>query len=92
MYIQPINNVNLARTNHLRKLSQNPEPVEQPNFKGFKGFMKGTAVGAGLTAGGVALVGGLALVPIFVPYIVINGILGGASGHMIEGEAKKKNY
>ena len=65
------------------------QPENQPNFKGIKGLFKGIAVGAGVTAGGVAAIAGVAALPVFLTYIAVNGAIAGAAGHLIEGQNKK---
>ena len=87
MRIQPITVRTSQYYNRTKKV--NAEPEKQPNFKGIKGFLKGGTVGAGITAAGVALIAGVAALPVFASYIVINGALAAASGHLIENQNKK---
>ena len=93
MKIQPITTYRANKIYTNRNIRKADEPVNQPenqpNFKGIKGLMKGVAAGAGLTAGGVALIAGVAALPVFLSYIVVNGAIAGAAGHMIESQNKK---
>ena len=89
MQIQPIS-ISLPNSNlRLKKQKQNNEPLLQPNFKGLKGMLTGGAVGAGLTAGGVAIIAGAAALPLFVGYIAVNGAVSALTGHFIENKNKK---
>lgn len=91
MQIQPITayrSANVYKKQITRKTDE-PQPDNQPNFKGIKGLLKGVSAGAGVTAGGVALIAGVAAVPLFLSYIAVNGIIAGAAGHMIEKHSKE---
>jgi len=95
MQIQPITAYRLSGVNTGKKIRKAEEPVNQPenqpSFKGIKGLLKGAAAGAGITAGGVALIAGAAAVPVFLSYIVINGAISAGIGHMIEDQYKKED-
>lgn len=84
MRIQPITSYCTRTASASKILQSKQEPNNQPNFKGVKGFIKGGAAGAGITAFGVAFIAGLGAVPAFIPYVVLNGILGACSGGMLE--------
>ena len=93
MQIQPITSYRFNANQKLRTVKVSAEPTEpqsnQPNFKGLKGLLKGAATGAGVTAGGVALIAGVAALPIFLGYIAVNGAIAAAAGHFIEQQNKK---
>ncbi len=91
MKIQPITAYRQSNiyTKQVRRKTDEPQPENQPNFKGIKGLLKGVSVGAGVTAGGVALIAGAAAVPLFLSYIAVNGLIAGACGHMIEDQNKE---
>ena len=95
MQIQPITAYRLSGIYTNKNIRKEEEPVNQsenqPSFKGIKGILKGAAVGAGITAGGVALIAGAAAVPIFLSYIAINGAISAGIGHMIEDQHKKED-
>lgn len=89
MYIQPISSRHIKSYTGLKKAKQIEKPVYQSDFKGIKGFIKGEAAGAGITAFGVAFVGGIGAVPAFIPYVILNSILGAFSGGMLEENNKE---
>lgn len=95
MKIQPItmyrsNNVYTNR--NVRRVDEPvSQPINQPSFKGFKGLLKGIAVGAGVTAAGVAMIAGAAALPLFASYIAVNGAIAGATGHLIESQNKDES-
>ena len=62
---------------------------QNPSFHGWKGFIKGAAIGAGVTAAGVAAIGGAALLPVFGVYYLVNGAIAGGAGALIENQNKK---
>ena len=82
MQIQPIS---IYSTDCRKNIVSN-----QTNFKGIKGFLKGGAIGAGATAAGVTLIAGAAALPLFLGYIALNGVITGATGHIIESKNKDK--
>ena len=92
MKIQPITTYranNFYANKNVRKADEPVnQPENQPNFKGIKGLFKGIAVGAGVTAGGVALIAGVTAIPVFLTYIAANSVIAGATGHMIENRNK----
>ena len=89
MRIQPITNYSTVR-NYKVKTSKKEEPINQPNFKGIKGFLTGGAIGSGLTAAGVTLIAGTAALPVFLGYIAVNGAIAAVSGHLIQNDSKKE--
>ena len=93
MKIQPLttyHSSNIYLNKHIRKADEPVnQPESQPSFKGMKGVLKGFATGAGITAGGVALIAGVAALPVFLTFIAVNGVIAGAAGHLIEGDSKK---
>lgn len=90
MQIQPIKPY-MVNNNCKPRCEKWDVSYKEPNFRGFKGFLTGGAIGSGLTAAGVALIAGTAALPAFLGYIVINGALAAYSGHMIQNEVNKKD-
>ena len=90
MQIQPITAFRINTNYKSKNFKKYDEPQIQPNFKGINGFLKGGAVGAGITAAGVTLVAGIAALPLFLGYIAINGAIAGATGHLIEKQNSDK--
>ena len=89
MRIQPI--ASNYMVNHCNVKRKQDEPVNQPNFKGLKGFLTGGAIGSGLTAGGIALIAGTTVLPAFLGYIIVNGTLSAVSGHLIQNKINENN-
>ena len=88
MRIQPITNYR-SNVYSNKNVKRADEPVNQPNFQGMKGLLKGVVVGAGSTAAGVAMIAGAAALPVFLSYIAVNGAIAGFCGHMIENRNKE---
>ena len=90
MHIQPITSYRMNASCLNRTKSKNT-PINQPNFKGIKGFVKGGAAGGGIVAFCVAFFAGIGAVPTFMPYIILNGILGACTGHTLEKKFKEES-
>ena len=91
MKIQPITVYHTNSIYGKKSIRKTEEPIEQPNFKGLKGILKGVTVGAGATAAGVAAIAGVAALPLFLSYIAVNGAIAGACGHLIENQNKNSD-
>ena len=81
MKIQPITTFNIQYRVHSAKHKE--MAASEPNFKGVKGFIKGTTVGTCISAAGIALSEGLVALQEFAPYIAFLGIAAGFCTHMI---------
>lgn len=84
MQIQPITSYSLNKSYKQRTLRASEKPNTEPSFKGVKGFLTGGAIGAGVTAAGVALIAGTVALPVFAGYIAVNGAISALVGHLAQ--------